>query len=77
MYNDDNLNIKSIDNNEIKDANQWFNTTRFEFFVNTSTTGKLFMRYNFITELEDWDNNFSQFQFGYSFYLLKQNRKIK
>ncbi|MFC4721578.1 hypothetical protein ACFO5O_04560 [Geojedonia litorea] len=55
----------------------WFNASQLEFYVNTSAIGKLFIRYNFITELEDWDNNYSQFQFGYSFYLLKQNGKIK
>ena len=67
--------LKSLEDAELVKPKQWFNKTQFEFFVNTSNTGKLFIRYNLVTELEDWDNNFSQFQFGYSFYLLKQNGK--
>jgi len=77
VYNDDGFNVKSLKDGALTKPNQWFNKTQFEFFVNTSSTGKLFMRYNLVTELDDWDNNFSQFQFGYSFYLLKQNGKIK
>lgn len=77
VYNDDGFVLKSIEDGEIVKPKLWFNKTQFEFFVNTSTTGKLFIRYNFLTELDDWDNNFSQFQFGYSFYLLKQNGKTK
>ncbi|QXP78301.1 MULTISPECIES: hypothetical protein [Winogradskyella] len=75
IYNDDGFNVMSLNNNSLVRPNQWFNQTQFQFFVNTSTTGKLFIRYNLMTEMEDWDNNFSQFQFGYSFYLLKQNEK--
>tara|TARA_R110002033_G_scaffold167528_1_gene206726 strand:+ start:698 stop:2461 length:1764 start_codon:yes stop_codon:yes gene_type:complete len=75
VYNDDGFTLKSLENAELVKPKQWFNKTQFEFFVNTSNTGKLFIRYNFVTELQDWDNNFSQFQFGYSFYLLKQNGK--
>jgi hypothetical protein len=75
VYNDDGFMLKSLEDAELVKPKQWFNKTQFEFFVNTSNTGKLFIRYNLVTELEDWDNNFSQFQFGYSFYLLKQNGK--
>ncbi|PKQ46085.1 hypothetical protein [Confluentibacter flavum] len=77
VYNDDNFNVMSLKNGELVSPENLFNKTQFEFFVNTSTTGKLFIRYNLITELADWDNNYSQFQFGYSFYLLKQNGKSK
>lgn len=77
VYNDDGFNLMSLEDDVLVKPKQWFNKTQFEFFVNTSTTGKLFIKYNLVTELEDWDNNYSQFQFGYSFYLLKQNGKSK
>lgn len=77
VFDDDELNVLSIEDKGLTKPNKIFSTASFEFFVNTSTTGKLFMRYNFTSELRDWDNNFSQFQFGYSFYLLKQNGKSK
>lgn len=69
--------LSSLENGELSSPKNWFNTSQFEFYLNTSSTGKLFIRYSLVTELDDWDNNFSQFQFGYSFYILKQNGKIK
>lgn len=69
--------LASLDNTELSDSNDWLNSTEIEFYLNTSSTGKLFIRYTLITELDNWDNNFSQFQFGYSFFILRQNGKFK
>ncbi|RCW91321.1 hypothetical protein [Winogradskyella arenosi] len=76
IYNDDALTINSIHNEELINMKHWYNTSKLEFYVNTSNTGKLFIRYIFITQLDDWDNNFSQFQFGYSFFILRQNGSL-
>lgn len=73
IYNDEIINLKSFENETLIDPENWLNKTELQFYVNTSETGKLFIRYGFITELNNWDNNFSQFQFGYSFYLLQNN----
>jgi hypothetical protein len=75
IYNDETINLKSIKNGALIDPENWLNKTELQFYVNTSQTGKLFIRYGFITELNNWDNNFSQFQFGYSFYILQRNGK--
>ncbi|WP_298238257.1 hypothetical protein [uncultured Algibacter sp.] len=69
--------FKSLKNGELVEPNKWFNSSQIEFYLNTSSTGKLFMRYSLVSDLKDFDNNFSQFQFGYSFYILRQNGKIK
>ncbi|MEP5253794.1 MAG: hypothetical protein ABJQ39_01965 [Winogradskyella arenosi] len=76
IYNDDALTINSLHDEELVNMKHWFNTTQLEFYVNTSTTGKLFIRYKLNTQLDDWDNNFSQFQFGYSFFILRQNGSL-
>ncbi len=69
--------LKSLKNGELTTANKWLNSSQIEFYLNTSSTGKLFIRYSLVNDLKDFDNNFSQFQFGYSFYILRQNGKIK
>ncbi|NQX91473.1 MAG: hypothetical protein HRT74_04975 [Flavobacteriales bacterium] len=76
VYDDFDLNLKSKVDDSAQNPKSWFNTVTLNFMVNTSTTGKLFLRYRLISELENWDNNFSQLQFGYSFFLLRQNGKI-
>jgi len=74
IFNTDNINVSSIKDGLSSNQNRFFNKTSFEFFVNVApTTGKLFLRYQLLSELEDFDNNFSQLQFGYSFYILQQN----
>jgi len=77
INNAENFVIQSLENGALASPNNWLNSTQLSFYLSTSVTGKLFVRYTLMTELEDWDNNFSQFQFGYSFYILKQNGKIK
>ena len=69
--------FKSLKNGELVEPNKWLNSSQIEFYLNTSSTGKLFIRYSLVSDLKDFDNNFSQFQFGYSFYILQQNGKIK
>ncbi|WP_298497678.1 hypothetical protein [uncultured Algibacter sp.] len=69
--------LKSLKNGELEDPNKWLNSSQIEFYLNTSSTGKLFIRYSLVSDLKDFDNNFSQFQFGYSFFILQQNGKIK
>ena len=58
---------------EDQSAHNFFNTVELNLKVDISNRGKLFTRYRFIHEWADWENNFSQFQFGYSFYILKEN----
>jgi hypothetical protein len=79
IFDDNSINLQSIDkeNNTLVDPENWLNRTELQFYVNTSKTGKLFVRYGFVTEFNNWDNNFSQFQFGYSFYLFQRNGKKK
>lgn len=77
IYDDDGLRVNSLRDGELKKMSHWYNAMQLEFHVNTSNTGKLFLRYNLTTELDDWDNNFSQVQFGYSFFILRQNGKLK
>lgn len=72
-----NLNIQSIELEGPVSPNKYLNETSFDFFIDVgnSNTGKLFLRYSLISELEDFDTNFSQVQFGYSFYILKSNTR--
>lgn len=66
-------NLSSIEDKILVNKKSWLNTTEIMSYLNTSSTGKLFIRYRFIHELENIKNNFSQFQFGYSFYILERN----
>lgn len=65
--------IRSIENSEAVSKNRWLNSFNIDLLVDISTTGKLFLRYKLIHELDNINNNFSQLQFGYSFYILKNN----
>ncbi|WP_109853311.1 hypothetical protein [Aquimarina sp. AU58] len=65
--------IRSIENSEVVSKNRWLNSFNIDLLVDISTTGKLFLRYKLIHELDNINNNFSQLQFGYSFYILKNN----
>lgn len=68
----ENVNIKSIENKKLE-LNKWYNSFNIEMNVDVSTSGKLFLRYSLISEIDNIKNNFSFLQFGYSFYLLKSN----
>ena len=68
----DDLELPLNDDGKAKTA-AWLNTVAMKLEVNTSDNGKLFARYKFIHEIGAWQNNFSQLQFGYSFYILKNN----
>lgn len=71
-FNED-IAIRSIQNGEAVSKNRWLNSFNLDLLVDISTTGKLFLRYKLIHELDNINNNFSQLQFGYSFYILKNN----
>ena len=66
-------NLKSLENGKLVDKKNWLNNIELMAYVNTSKTGKLFIRYNYIHELENINYGFSRFQFGYSFYILGRN----
>ncbi len=70
---DSNINLKSIEKEALTDKNRWLNTFTIGFNLDISTNGKLFLRYKLIHELDNINTNFSQLQFGYSFYLLQKN----
>lgn len=76
---DSDLNLKSIEDNKLTSKNKWLNSFNLDVNVDVSSTGKLFLRYKLIHELDNINNNFSQLQFGYSFFLLQNNgtKKIK
>lgn len=70
---DSNINLKSIEDNMLTSKNKWLNSFNVDLNVDISTTGRLFLRYKLTHELDNINNNFSRLQFGYSFYLLKNN----
>ena len=70
---DSNINLKSIEDNLLTSKNRWLNSFNIDFNVDVSSTGRLFLRYKLTHELDNINNNFSRLQFGYSFYLLKNN----
>ena len=74
IFNDKVINVKRINNSrtDLENPERFFNTASLELLINASENGRIFLRYNLISDLHNWDNNFSQFQFGYSFYVLKR-----
>lgn len=70
---DSEINLKSIEENKLTSKNKWLNSFNLDVNVDVSSTGKLFLRYKLIHELDNINNNFSQLQFGYSFFLLQNN----
>jgi hypothetical protein len=70
---DSNINLKSIENSQLTSKNKWLNSFNVDVNIDISSTGKLFLRYKLIHELDNINNNFSQLQFGYSFFLLQSN----
>ena len=70
---DANVNLKSVENDELTSKNKWLNSFNVDVNIDVSSTGKLFLRYKLIHELDNINNNFSQLQFGYSFFLLQNN----
>jgi len=70
---DSNINLMSIENNLLTSKNRWLNSFNIDLNVDVSSNGRLFLRYKLTHELDNIDNNFSRLQFGYSFYLLKNN----
>jgi len=70
---DSEVNLKSVEKEALVDKNRWLNTFNVAFNLDVSTNGKLFLRYKLIHELDNINTNFSQLQFGYSFYLLQKN----
>lgn len=70
---DSNINLKSLEDNNLVSKNRWLNTFSVDLNIDISSTGRLFLRYKLTHELDNINNNFSRLQFGYSFYLLKNN----
>jgi hypothetical protein len=68
-----NTNLKSIEDNNLVSKNRFLNTFNVGMNLDISSSGKLFLRYKLIHELDNINTNFSQLQFGYSFYLLQKN----
>jgi len=52
----------------------WLHELTMQTFVRTGDKGKVFFRYKIASPIDNWDNNFTQLQLGYSFDIL---RKIK
>lgn len=69
--------LRSIEDQSVTSQNRWLNSFNFSMNLDISTTGKLFLRYKLVHELDNINNNFSQLQFGYSFYFLKNNKPVK
>ncbi|WP_459209156.1 hypothetical protein [Aquimarina rhabdastrellae] len=72
--NDDDLIIKSrqLDDPEtVVDYSRWLNTFNIGVNLDLSSTGRLFLRYKLVHDFDNINNNFSQLQFGYSFFILK------
>ncbi|KAA1245966.1 hypothetical protein [Aquimarina sp. RZ0] len=65
--------LSSIEDQLVTSQNRWLNSFNIDLNLDTSSTGKLFLRYKLIHEFDNINNNFSQLQFGYSFYFLKSN----
>jgi hypothetical protein len=70
---DADLPLMSIEDDKLSNKNRFLNTFDVGLNLDISSTGKLFLRYKLIHELDVINTNFSQLQFGYSFYLLKKN----
>lgn len=70
---DSNVNVQSLENNELVSKNKWLNSFNIDLNVDISETGRLFLRYKFTHEVDKINNNYSRLQFGYSFFLLKNN----
>ena len=71
-FNED-ITIRSLEDGEVVSRNRWLNSFNLDLMVDISSSGKLFLRYKLIHELDNINTNFSQLQFGYSFYILKNN----
>lgn len=48
---------------------EWFNTFSLDAYYWPSENGKIFVRYSFTSELDNFYSNFSQFQIGYSMFI--------
>lgn len=69
LYNNSKFGYNSIKENELIEGSKWFNTVSLDAYYWASDQGKIFVRYSFNHELENVDNNYNQFQIGYSMYL--------
>ena len=72
IFNDDELTLGFVEEGNKDDVNDFINTTSLQFLINAGNTGRIFLRYNLMASLKDFDNNFSQLQFSYSFFILKR-----
>lgn len=77
-----NFTYQSIEKGEIKKANNLLSSWEFLFTwntgeANTAQANKLFGRFRFNHEWNYWNNNYSEFQIGYSIFLKSNKLKTK
>ncbi|MGH2664760.1 hypothetical protein [Flavobacterium sp.] len=70
---DSKIKLRSVEDNILVGKNSFLNSFNVGVNLDVSSSGKLFLRYKLVHEWDDINNNFSQLQFGYSFYLLQKN----
>jgi hypothetical protein len=59
-----NFNYYSLRDGELEEANTWLNTIKMEASWQLSKKTKLFGRIRFHHELDNWNNNYAEFQLG-------------
>lgn len=70
----DNFEYYSESPDGLTSPNKWVHSFEFLITWDTGNDNKLFGRYRFNNEWGDSDNNFSQFQIGYSIYFKRPNQ---
>lgn len=70
----DKMKQNDTEDQSLKDNFYWLHELTMQTFVRTGDKGKVFFRYKIASPIDNWDNNFTQLQLGYSFDIL---RKIK
>lgn len=65
----DNFLFASVEQNEFKEPNDWVTTWEFLLSWNTGADNQIFGRFRFNHELKYLNNNFTEFQIGYSIFL--------
>ena len=67
--------IVSIVNGQIAEGKPWIVSQEAKLSLNFENQGKLFLRYGLHYSMGNSERNYSQLQFGYSFYILEKNKK--
>ncbi len=68
------IELKTVDRSEKKETpfKRWYNTYELSGRTRLGNAGNIFVRYRFNYQNGNVENNFHQFQVGYSFYLFKR-----